>query len=1399
MKASLRRLLVLSLSGPLGGSFAVASPESICARIAMPVSREETNALLSVTARGDAAKLVSLLSAGANPNARYENGRTLLMEAASQGRQDMLDLLWDAGATPFGADRLGRTIKQSITAGNSTWLDIKLSSLAQPKPGDEQAWKSDILGRKRQALCARFDSTRRFPTDKGLVGAIANSLEGGVPIDLAIVRLLAETVQSWQTSSPSERQPLAMAASFADPRALEILLANKAAPNAVDVLGRSAVTLAVQFGRTENLSRLLNAGGLINPPSSTSQPLPIAIAQDDLSMVKVLLERGVSLAQRSTNGATAIASAVNVGNIDIARLLLEAGADPNGRDGSQRPALVSAVQRRHPAMITLLLAHRADAGLKAPDGMSSLDLLMKPASLDLEGVTVRAPVGLLPDDKAVLLEPVIAQDSAVDSISQDDLMGDAARGYTSALDAQVDALILTAHRLLQGKLDVAFGAGTPNEHDAKIDEILRRMETNDRLFLQRTSELAAAQANRAFQVQLGMQQRRKLDELRTGRKGGLAKLAATVDAMRRELDKLRLMRGQLTTILTGVEDLKNEFQLGRSDPLTVREKMLREQRRIGDEKLIELKTMDEEIGDMVVNAAAERARHEREVAQTKQRLDTMLRERRETVILLTSALTIAESRLEKHLGACNTTETIPDPKGCHKPLQCDELNERNAVRSNLQKARQSVEPTDPDIRALTFDFERDRAWATERMADDESRHQIQLRNARAHREDVRREYDQDMAVRAAKIIELELPYAERKFQLQAHAEAIQDAIQARYGDEDHALYQAAAQIKLGLAGQNQENRNALFQGWAAINRMRNDYGPGKIEKTVPEGLDNIGALSDDINSDWATFSTKLDDEELLVRAIGALDAQRQTTSDKVNSLTASIDVLQSTREDDRRDLDLLRQSRGDQPNMDTLRSKAERAVNEIISIHAQLLREAFLPARERTMGFDQVRFRMQTLRDELAALDRPFNFSNPLLSAIDDLSVTPLSDGSRFHDQPEGTPTQFVALTYAQSDQIAAYWFSLIDFGADDWLAANADFQGQARLAKVFRHAMSNYAKFDRAVYGGAPTPVTAYRFISRDGTYWIRADGSLRSFLERDQDALFNYTFRSNADSPNDRALRAAYRIYVARIGAAYPHLTDPQRDLVHLVDASFRALDKDVWKHRTAEASWKLFAVLDTLASATPAIGWYYGVYKLTTVAVGWDQQKDELDVADAMFDMVQLIRGTKYFAYPERLSLAGYSSSLVGELVGDFTKSTLFHYDRLLAQSRQFGQVVGLGTQEPFIAQFLSLRKAIGESIWVSEANGPAQPTAKSQWSGKAKPVIIDARELVLTRVTADPFIYIEGGLTAARRIEIAACLGMPLLPHPIQSQLNTRMIFGVATNLQSRSSCIVFVASPLAGPE
>jgi ankyrin repeat protein len=90
-----------------------------------------------------------------------------------------------------------------------------------------------------------------------------------------------------------------------------------------------------------NVNATIDARG----PETGATPLLYAVVQNELPIAKLLIERGADVHSTYRSGRTALHIAANGGMTDIARFLLQNGANPNARDSAGLSPLDEAAWR----------------------------------------------------------------------------------------------------------------------------------------------------------------------------------------------------------------------------------------------------------------------------------------------------------------------------------------------------------------------------------------------------------------------------------------------------------------------------------------------------------------------------------------------------------------------------------------------------------------------------------------------------------------------------------------------------------------------------------------------------------------------------------------------------------------------------------------------------------------------------------------------------------------------------------------------------------------------------------------------------------------------------------------------------------------------------------------------
>jgi uncharacterized protein len=143
--------------------------------------------------------------------------------------------------------------------------------------------------------------------------------------------------------------------------------------------GQETVFEAAAFGRVARLEELLSAQPELARALSEDgfTPLHLACFAGGAEATRLLVDRGAELEALSTASFAKVrplGTAAFARDHDSARVLLEAGADPNGAGEGGFTPLHTAAQNGDTQLVRLLLDHGADPGATASDGRTPADL-----------------------------------------------------------------------------------------------------------------------------------------------------------------------------------------------------------------------------------------------------------------------------------------------------------------------------------------------------------------------------------------------------------------------------------------------------------------------------------------------------------------------------------------------------------------------------------------------------------------------------------------------------------------------------------------------------------------------------------------------------------------------------------------------------------------------------------------------------------------------------------------------------------------------------------------------------------------------------------------------------------------------------------------------------------------
>ncbi len=249
---------------------------------------------------GDRASALALLQQKVDVNAPEPDGTTAIAWAVRQGDTDMVDRLIRAGADVKASNRYGVTpLSLACLNGDAAVIEKLLKA-----------------GADVNAKGAEDETPLMTVARAGNVEAAKVLLAHGAQVD-AREKWHGETALMW-------------AAAEKHPAMIEELIAHGADVNAV-----STVVNWERQTTAEPREKWLPLGGFT--------PLMFAAREGCVECLPVLVKAGANLNQGDPDGLTPMVDAIINGHYDVARFLLEKGADPNLADKTGRAALYAAV------------------------------------------------------------------------------------------------------------------------------------------------------------------------------------------------------------------------------------------------------------------------------------------------------------------------------------------------------------------------------------------------------------------------------------------------------------------------------------------------------------------------------------------------------------------------------------------------------------------------------------------------------------------------------------------------------------------------------------------------------------------------------------------------------------------------------------------------------------------------------------------------------------------------------------------------------------------------------------------------------------------------------------------------------------------------------------------------
>jgi ankyrin repeat protein len=340
-----------------------------------PGAQKLPDSLTSAAALGDIPLMEAFLERGADLAERTPGFASPLVAASTSGRLEAVRFLLERGAELRPKDAVVTPVQAAVMNGHLEVVDALLeagATVEEAAHGIPGACASGFFAmlehlEKKGLDLDRPENGGRTVRDRSVDAA-----------RLAGRRLLVNYLRKQEVDLAELRaEPTAVE----ERRTLQTRLAKD----------RGEAPLASPEERAERIQEALDAVGSAAEGAAAwttddGEPLlAVAACYGLREVVESLLAVGADAGAVAAHSlVTPLIRAAEGGHLDVARLLVSRGADPNAQDADGRTALAAAAEHGDPAVVKLLLEAGADPKRRSTDGRSAADRAQGPFVRELQ-------------------------------------------------------------------------------------------------------------------------------------------------------------------------------------------------------------------------------------------------------------------------------------------------------------------------------------------------------------------------------------------------------------------------------------------------------------------------------------------------------------------------------------------------------------------------------------------------------------------------------------------------------------------------------------------------------------------------------------------------------------------------------------------------------------------------------------------------------------------------------------------------------------------------------------------------------------------------------------------------------------------------------------------------------
>ncbi|KAL8938890.1 MAG: hypothetical protein Q9216_003654 [Gyalolechia sp. 2 TL-2023] len=286
-------------------------------------------------------------------------GTTALVNAASHGFPDLVQLCLDMNADPLKRSWEGTALHCAAIAGHTETMEVLLDAGVDVNLQDHYgniplhcAAVSGQVGAMRTLL--RRGANVNHYREKGTI--LSEMINFASRPD--VIQTLLDHRADPEIIGGIGLSPLRRAVLHGYEQISTMLLDHGAEVNAAGMSGMTALHTAAQFGQDHLVTLLLDRGAAIDSQCNDHiTPLQLATEENRVRSIKLLLARGAKTELANDKGHTALHIAAMNNRTDILQVLIEAGANINAADADGMKVLGLATKSESWDAREFLLSH----------------------------------------------------------------------------------------------------------------------------------------------------------------------------------------------------------------------------------------------------------------------------------------------------------------------------------------------------------------------------------------------------------------------------------------------------------------------------------------------------------------------------------------------------------------------------------------------------------------------------------------------------------------------------------------------------------------------------------------------------------------------------------------------------------------------------------------------------------------------------------------------------------------------------------------------------------------------------------------------------------------------------------------------------------------------------------